>query len=971
MQNTPSSLKLRTSVWAVASCLALSSVPLAVQAAGLGKITVSSALGQPLRAEVELSATREELSGMKAQLASQDAFRLAGLDYVNTLSGIRFAIDKRANGQSVIKLSSDKPIIDPFVDMLLEINWATGRLVREYTFLLDPPEMAGRAAVVDAPATFTYTEQVRPSAELLAKPPRTREETRQPSRDAEGYQVRRGDTLAKIASETTPDGVSLEQMLVGLFRSNKDAFDGNMNRLKAGKILSLPDRAAVEAVSQGEAKKIVFAQAADWNAYRRNLAGIAAQAALGSEEGGKRESGGKVATKVDDKAAPALEPRDQVKVSKATADALKRSEEDLIAREKALKEAGERVSNLERNVTDLQKLVELKNQSLALLQKQMTAKPAVDPVKPEPVVKPPVEVKKPEAEVKPPVELKPPLPVVEVKKPEAEIKPVTAVPVEPTPPPVEKPVEVKPADPLPPKAEEIPVLPEPKVEAKPVEPPTPKPEVIAPPPPEEPDFVEELIDSPMVLAGGGGILALLAAYLIAKRRRKAKDEIPPAVRSALSARSSLTGRSTLAPQSGGSAPSSVFRSTGGHSIDTSYAPPPSDFSQAGPGTIDADEVDPVAEADVYMAYGRDAQAEEILLEARNKDPKRLAIPLKLLEIYANRKNVKQFETLAADFYSETGGVGPEWEKAAAMGLKLDPSNPLFGGKVQVSAPVATEPPSLASLDFDIAQSPASEVRAKEPQLTPEPLAAIPVMAVEEITPTPPPKPKGEITVVLPQDDLDAAPLDFDLGETPTPELPKAKPEVARQAEPEPEPLDLATAALDFNLPEDAPAATATPLPEPTKPSSPTAPSNSPAEPDLDFDLEFDVKMTDSAVLGQPMQSPSFDMTSISLDLDDLAMGGGSKSDQDLGEPLSDDEIAHFESAIGPSEAEAAPVAPSIPDFAEDLSSNEEVATKLDLASAYEEMGDLEGVRELLQEVLREGNTAQREKAQITLARIGE
>jgi pilus assembly protein FimV len=105
-----------------------------------------------------------------------------------------------------------------------------------------------------------------------------------------------------------------------------------------------------------------------------------------------------------------------------------------------------------------------------------------------------------------------------------------------------------------------------------------------------------------------------------------------------------------------------------------------DFSQASISAIDAEEgVDPVAEADVYMAYGRDAQAEEILLDALKTDPTRTAIHVKLLEIYAGRKNNKQFETLASDLYAQTGGVGGDWEKAAAMGLKLDPANPLYGG----------------------------------------------------------------------------------------------------------------------------------------------------------------------------------------------------------------------------------------------------------------------------------------------------
>ncbi|MDR0996514.1 MAG: pilus assembly protein, partial [Zoogloeaceae bacterium] len=119
-------------------------MPLAADAAGLGRITVYSALGQPLRAEVQLSASADELAGMSARLASPDAFRQANVDYVSTLSQLRFEVEKRASG-AVVKLSSDRPINDPFLDVLLELNWPNGRLVREYTFLLDPPEITKQA----------------------------------------------------------------------------------------------------------------------------------------------------------------------------------------------------------------------------------------------------------------------------------------------------------------------------------------------------------------------------------------------------------------------------------------------------------------------------------------------------------------------------------------------------------------------------------------------------------------------------------------------------------------------------------------------------------------------------------------------------------------------------------------------------------------------------------------------------------
>jgi len=925
---------------------------------------------------------------MRAQLASIESFRQAGLDYGTTLLGIKFVIEKRANGQAIIKLSSDKPINDPFVDMLLELNWPSGRLIREYTFLLDPPEVAAKAAALSASAVAKPVAPARPAAAApVDKPealrPRAREEARAPADVGDTHEVKRGETLRKIAGETKPEGVSLEQMLVGLFRANHDAFDGgNMNRLKAGKILSVPEKGAVEAVSEGEAKKIVLAQSSDWNAYRRKLAAVAAQAPA-KEEAGKQDAAGKITARVEDKAAPAAEPKDQVKVSKTDAAggkagaAAKRSEEDLIAKEKALQEANERLASLEKNVAELQKLVEMKNQSLAELQKQAASKAV------------PAETKAPETAAVPPPAPAPAAVVAET--------------------PSEKPAEVKPSEPAIVKPEEA--KPEVKPESKPVEPPKPAPVAPPPAPAEEPGFVEELLGSPVVLAAGG-LLALLAGYFVYKRRRPEPGEVP------------LAMTSTLSQQSGGLSGNSVFRSTGGQSVDTSHTPAQTDFSQAGPGSIDTDEVDPVAEADVYMAYGRDAQAEEILLEARQKDPKRYAIHLKLLEIYSNRKNIKQFETLAADLYSETGGVGVEWEKAAAMGLKLDPQNPLFGAAAQQEKPafdadatVIVSSQSLKNMAATPAPlSPLAEAAGGEPAplyvpdvpRKPEPAVQAPAEpadlmsldfdlgAGDAAAPSPPAehKPDFATTMTLPEAMVDTGGLDFDIGASP-----------ATGEKPVVEETSASAVDFDFNLPDIALTneAAAAPTPEEAETaaaldfdlgieSTPVAPTEREALADTEsvetFDigsvddsaLEFDVGMTESPVLGQPAQMPSFDLSSISLDLEQPASAGTPKAGSAAEEvSAAAFETTQIETVVNPDFSTQQAETVVNPQFGTDLDSapdlditpSEEVATKLDLAKAYEEMGDFEGARELLQEVLKEGDATQREKAQAILAKIGE
>lgn len=997
-----SKLKKRAVAVAVASCLAFA--PWAVQAAGLGKITVLSGLGQPLRAELEVSATREEMVGMAARLAPVDAFRQAGVDYVSVLSDLRFAVDKRSDGKSVVKITSAKPVNEPFLDFLVELNWSSGRLIREYTFLLDPPDIASNTAgrplsVVEAkpvksvPGGTTPIEVPAPKAvEAPPKPavkpaplavPKSEEvpkvdESRKPVDKGETHLTKSGDTLGKIASAKLHEGVSLEQMLVGLYQKNPEAFIGkNLNRLKSGAILSIPEKAEVEAIPEAEAKKVLLTQSGDWNAYRQKLASAVSKVPA-REEVDSQQTGGKVTAKVEEKTLPSEKAKDQVKVSR-TEQAAKPagvaglSEEDRIAKDRALKEAGERVALLEKNVSELQKLVDLKNQKLAELQQQSVAKP-------EEVKTPPVAAVK--EEVKPAVEP----PKVEEAAP---AKPLEAAPA-PAPAPAT----------------------EPKPPVKPAPPPPP------PPPVAEPDFVESLLSDPATLAGGGGILALLMGYLLYKRRRTVAPVQP----------------STMAVMPSGLGESSVFRDAGGQSVDTrNTAPHTGEFSQAGPGTIDTGDVDPVSEADVYIAYGRDAQAEEILLEALQRDPQRLAIHVKLLEIYAARESLKQFETLASELYAQTAGVGPEWAKIATMGARLDPANPLYGNAgsdatssqmpvFDADATMVVSPsraPASAAVDvaFELPaideDSSLDSVLDSEKTFTStvvkEPLPAVEELPEEIVTADEltgldfdlgtsivNPPPVAEPVVV--EESADDA-LDFDLGMTAA-ETPRAvqKETLAEEIEIElglpseleqetpdfsPEgtlvmsnPMDMISETIDMPevaSPEESMVdfeldmGTET-APEPMinvqeKPAEPKVDvAVEPAEPvamdDIDADsLEFDMKLTDSTVLGQPMSPPSFDISSINLDLaaDEAAVEASAPVAPPVAEPK------HEEVTAVPQPSSNAAV---------DAAVREEINTKLDLAKAYEEMGDLEGARELLAEVAAEGPPDLAGEAKEILARIG-
>ncbi|MCK9379592.1 MAG: pilus assembly protein [Sulfuritalea sp.] len=900
MPNTDKRKRLKATV--IAAAIAV--LPLATHAAGLGKITVLSALGQPLKAELEVTATRDEASSVAVKVAAADAFRQAGIDYSPALASLRFSREiKERGGRRYLEVSTDRPMNEPFIDMLVELSWASGRLIREYTFLLDPPDLAPRIAPapIAAPEVRTEPPLARPAEQpAVTIPPEARpvgdssapvsmlppEKRREEPAAGNLRTVVSGDTLGKIAAQTRPEGVSLDQMLVALFRSNRDVFDsGNMNRIKAGKILSIPDAETANKVSAVEARHEIVAQAADFNAYRKRLAAAAA-AEPARDQSAKQAVSGKIAPKVEDKA-PLATGKDKLEVSRTEAakDAKGRPlqgriavlEEDLVSRDRALKEAGSRIADLEKNIGDLKKLAEMKSQVGVDLQKQAQAtKPAPADVKkteaaaPAPAVKPAEAAKAAE----------PPKPA-EAAKPEAAAAPVDAG------------AGAKPAG-----------------EAKPVEapkPPPPKKKVVAPPPEPEPDFMEE--NGPLVY-GGGAVLALLFGWLGISAYRKKRAAAVDA--NATIAQADLSAHS-------------LFSST-------TVAPPPSEqessqFSSTGVGmAAHLDTVDPVVEADTFLAFGRDAQAEEILLDALKTDPQRQAIHLKLLDIYAARKNVSRFESVAKELHALTGAAGAGWEKAAAMGAAIDPANPLYGSAPSaadmdatlVSAAPVSEPAVAAApvpaehppMDFDLDIGTAGGTAA-----APAASAAASAAAAES-------------------PGLD---FDLDLG-APEATTPAAGPQAEAKSE-------LAGLDIDFDMPAKETSAPAPGLDFPPSEKKPAAAPEAPAVAadsggiDFDFDLGTPEAAAPAPLPEMSIETPAPAAAPAPLDLAGISL--------ELETP----------SAAGTAPAAAGP-------------DNPEVATKLELATAYEEMGDKDGARELFQEALAEGSPAQQKVARAKLDSLG-
>jgi pilus assembly protein FimV len=352
---------------------------------------------------------------------------------------------------------------------------------------------------------------------------------------------------------------------------------------------------------------------------------------------------GRISTRIDDKAA--TEAKDVVRLSKgeapgpgavgaggkgSTTDRIRSLEEEVAARDKALKEANERVVQLEKTIKDMQRLAEIKSAGMTAAQQQADAKAPAAP--------------KPEATAKP--DASPP-PAMDEKSPPK------------------------------PQAEKIAEKPAPKPQA---DKPKPKPEVKAQPAPPEPSLIDTLLD-PLYLGGGAVILLGGLGYWLMRRRRR-QETVPEPAAKVAPVLATPEAAASVAPQ---------------------------DAPEAA-----AAELDPLDEANVYLAHGRDAQAEAILTEAIPKDPTRSALHVKLLEVYALRKDKAAFAKRAEDFHKLTGGMGDDWIKVAAMGFGLDRGNPLYGSAkdASVAAPAAVEA-ARPDLDFNL-DAPAAQTASPAP-----------------------------------------------------------------------------------------------------------------------------------------------------------------------------------------------------------------------------------------------------------------
>ena len=624
---------------------------LSAHALSLGPIVIQSALGEPLRAEIDiLDINAEEAASLKTGIASAAAFRAAGLDYNVVLNSASVTVQRRANGRSFIRIASDRPVNDPFIDMILEASWSTGRIVRDYTMLLDPPNLRSAtqsAAAVTAPVT--NAESALPSATApLAVVPRassapgaataspavaakrpaaSKVAAVKPAAARDGQvTVKSGDTASRIANTNKASNVSLDQMLVALLRSNPDAFvNGNLNRIKSGAVLNMPTTEQALAVTNPEARQMVVAQSRDFGDFRKKLATLAPATQVAA---GDRQSSGSVQTRVEDKK-PAASAPDKLTLSKGNVQADQLAKD--VAKELAAKETAAKQAEVAKNIADLAKLGAATSAATAV---SGAAKPTGGVAVPA-ATAPVATAAAPVVSAPAPV----PTPAPAATEPASAVKPIATA-----------------------------SAPKPATVSKP-----------APAPVPEPSFIDQLTDNPLLPIAGGGLVALLAGFGIYKSRQRKR---------------AMEGDSAFLESR--LQPDSFFGSSGGQKVDTNETGAGSSIVYSASQLDAADDVDPVAEADVYLAYGRDQQAEEILKEALKTHAGRLPVHQKLLEIYGKRRDARNFELTANEAYKLTNGEGSDWIRICDQGQGVDPGNPLYlaGGKPAVAVGIPSQPMPL-------------------------------------------------------------------------------------------------------------------------------------------------------------------------------------------------------------------------------------------------------------------------------------
>ncbi len=945
-------VRFRKLVLAIAAASALSSGM--AHALGLGEVTLQSALNQPLVAEIELLEVRDLASNeVLPSLASPEEFNKAGVDRQFFLTDLKFTPVLKPNGKSVIRVTSSKPVREPYVNFLVEVLWPNGRLLREYTLLLDPPLYAPQSVVTSAPQTAAVAPAPRPQAAAAPRPsvPASAPVASAPAATSSAlqgseYKTTANDTLWEIAQRV--GGGSVHQTMLAIQDLNPNAFiGGNINRLKNGQVLRLPEDQQIKSRSQAEA----IAQVAEQNTAWREGRGVAASAR--QLDATKRTTAGAAPAEAKAKDSLKLVAADAGKAtkgsdtgaagSKALADKLAVTQESLDSARRENEELKGRMTDLQGQLDKLQRLIQLKDDQMAKLQADL-ATPAAAPADPAkgPVAPPPA------AKEVPPAPEKAAAPAAAApKEGEAPDFNYSEEPAGKKPDPASNATTPQPA----PKPAEV-VKPAPVVAAPPAPKPAAKPPVVAEEPQTSP--VDELLANPMLLgiAGGGALLLLLVGLMMLSRRNAMKEA---------ELQEQLAVGDEEAHYAADELPADSFDSF------------PDDLTENGSNEerVTAQTGDALGEADIYIAYGRFNQAAELLQNAINEEPQRSDLRLKLMEVHAELGDRDGFVRQEREL-REIGGVNAEIDQ-----LK---------GKYPAMAAMAGAGMAAAAAESDMDSFSLDDLTLDEPSTSQPTVAADAMDDAFDLS-------LDDLESELERDlqnsndslaDIDGLSLDSDLSleddksaQAPVTPAASASDDLDFSLaldENANDGLELGGGDLEeFSLDLDAESEPAAPAEDEFLLSLDDEPATKASdeladmalelpgeETENDFDLpaDFDLSMNDEAEAPAQPRADNFaaQLDEVTAELDQLS--------ESLDRPLADDSVAEPVTAA----ASGLELGESDDDF-DFLSGTDETATKLDLARAYIDMGDTEGARDILDEVIAEGSDGQQQEARELISKL--
>ena len=883
------------------------------QALGLGEIQLNSFLNQPLDAEIEIiSSQRGETDGIKILLASPEAFERAGLEYSNVLRKLKFKLITKSNGSQAIMVTTVKGYREPFLNFLLEVNWSNGRVLREYAALVDPPSLVkATPARTTSPTSTRASSSVAQTSKAPAQPlfgaPDTPDSSFADSGGFIGdtYTTKRNDTAWKIAEQVRPDAdVSVEQSMMALLRANPQAFiKQNINRLKAGYVLNIPDKDSMLSQSQTDSRAEIRQQTQAW----RNRGTSVAAAPKGHLEilPPKSSSGGSQASGSSTSASGGSDDlhRDAM-LAREAAEAQRQENAELRLR----------ISELEELINSGRLEARLKSDKMAALEKKLAelnaargqptadAPPATDtmsPATPEPTA------------------VEPPPAVVDdtqAAAPETPAKPKDVVPATPAAPgtPINQhtvggfePVDVS-------------KLPKSGLPDQPFKTGGDAP---APAPVADKGLLDDVSsyfnNNPMTLwivIAAAGILILLIIVMVIRGRR-GNDDFEESIlqEQAISEATAFEDETTIVEETELATETENFFETVDvdsaadddaptEVTDTSFL---SDMVMSDMSDLEggSGESDPLTEADVFLAYGRFGPAETMIKDAIAKEPERNDLRLKLLEIYYSAKNKDAFESEAMAFNEDlASNPDPDaWEKVVEMGGDLCPDQALFGSDAMPTEDMSEtsqgDDEDTAIMDFDLGEF--------EDQLE--------SLGVEDETEVPTGAETGGLDLDLGELTGEATEL-----EDPTMEITAELEGIADVLSDEIEATEATEATEALETTQELDAGDGLDITQELD-----------AGDGLDITQELDA--TGSAVTNEITQEIEVPDLADEMDLDDTAASSFAIDSVDLDEDA--------------------------------LTDIDEVGTKLDLARAYIDMGDPEGAKSILNEVIEEGNDSQKGEAE--------